>query len=449
MSYQKNQNRYPYNQQRSKHRDSNRTDQNQPYTKIFVTGLSNKMTRKGLLSYFRRLFPSVLKVIITTNGHKHQKISGFGFLAFTNEQEVKEALQRKRFLYKGRCLRVEPYLESGSLKKHRDDLKQRRIFVGKIPRDMIDRELQTILSELLGPIEHAYGVVNCHDHSHQGFGYATFEDKETALRAIRLGSIYVEQWDQWLALERVNGKRGGRKRSGHTERSDDSESSYLPKRELVRQSGGGSEVRGVRNDYHKNGGVSSDFSQQVNKGGTLGHRNGKSTERDAQERDEREDGGIGFQGGVECPEEELPKIRGSEARLSPQRQQRSRTGLNKPKNPPERRTIQKDSNSPKNNYLRTHPSQNQLSGFQAAERLPGESLSPPIPVLNPKKHIFSQKTQISFRRYASCYKSRISIKSGSSGQKDHTLSLLGHSLHNIHFNSAQKPSRVLKPEKWF
>ena len=177
------------------------------------------MTRRGLLEYFRRLFPSVLKVIITRNGNRKQKISGFGFLAFRSEEEVQEALQRKRFSYKGRCLRVEPYLESGSLKKHRDDLKLRRVFVGKIPRKMTDTELQDILSGVLGPIEHAYGVVNCHDQSHQGFGYAIFEDKETALRAIQLGSIYVGAWDCRLTIEKVNGKKETGKNSCNSKES--------------------------------------------------------------------------------------------------------------------------------------------------------------------------------------------------------------------------------------
>ena len=142
-------------------------------------------------------------------GSKNRIIPGFGFLVLSDEFEVREALREKKFYFKGRYLRAEPYLESGSLKKHKNDLQRRRVFIGRIPPSMGDYELKEVLQAAVGPVENAYGVVNCHTGRHQGFGYATFERKEDAVRAQELRFVFVEAWGVKLSLEKVKGKKNG------------------------------------------------------------------------------------------------------------------------------------------------------------------------------------------------------------------------------------------------
>ena len=183
-------------------------------TKLFISGISASMPARCLTKYFKSLFPSTSKFVTNAGGSKKgKKPRGFGFLILTSSEEAQAVLSQKVFYYKGRYLRAEPFLESDRLKKHTKDIKDRRVFVGRIPREMGNLELRSVLEAVVGPLENAYSVSYSEFEEHQGFGYAVFRTRQDTLKALEMGSVYLEAWNVELSIEKVKGKRAGKDES--------------------------------------------------------------------------------------------------------------------------------------------------------------------------------------------------------------------------------------------
>ena len=196
----------PMKQSKSSTKRESRSGDRPANQKVFITGISNSMSRESLLKYFCRLYPSVTNFMLKTSKSRNQKIPGFGFLVLTDPEDLEDLLSIKKFYFKGRYLRAEPYLKDCKLREHQHDLHKRRVFVGKIPETMGDRELKGILEVEVGSIESAYIVSDFKTGVSKSFGYATFKSQKDAQKAIRMGMIQLEGSKGRLRFERVRGK---------------------------------------------------------------------------------------------------------------------------------------------------------------------------------------------------------------------------------------------------
>ena len=180
-----------------------------PKMKVFVTGLSSEMTRRGLTGFFKSMFPSTTNFTSQCLGSKKRKISGFGFLVLRSKKDVEAVLKQRMFFYKGRNIKAEPYLRSKGLQRHKESLEKKRVFVGRIPAEMESDDLQAALEDLIGPVERAY-VVSEYKNSkkrHKGFGYAVFLEAEVAEKALEMGKLFLEDFEVELNLEKPKGKK--------------------------------------------------------------------------------------------------------------------------------------------------------------------------------------------------------------------------------------------------
>ena len=148
--------------------------------KVFVTGLSSEMNRKGLINFFKSIYPSTISFISKGFGSQKKKISGYGFLLVGCKGDLNAILKQKLFYYKCRYLKAEPYLKDKGLQTHMEHLESRRVFVGQIPQAMDSGYLWRVLEERVGAVESAYAVINTKRHKkmHKGFGYAIFASAE-------------------------------------------------------------------------------------------------------------------------------------------------------------------------------------------------------------------------------------------------------------------------------
>ena len=176
------------------------------YYKVFITGLGNSMTRRGLLSFFSRRYPSTANFILKDPQQGNRRIKGFGFLVVTDREDLRAVLGAKTFYFKGRYLRAEPYLRDCQLEEHREDLQRRRVFVGRIPPEMSDLELRDALEAGIGPVESAYVVSDHRTGLSKGFGYATFETEDDAFKAVKLGTISLGKGGGNLNFEKIRQK---------------------------------------------------------------------------------------------------------------------------------------------------------------------------------------------------------------------------------------------------
>ena len=195
-------------------------ERSQKKRKIFITGLSAEMNRKGLIAYFRSIYPSTINFASKRIGTRHEKIPGFGFLVLGSEEEVRDALKRRLFYYKGRHLKAEPYLKDEGLRRHKEDLGRKRVFVGRIPASMNSQDLWAVLEEGVGPVESAYVVSNSTTNrkKHKGFGYVMFASHAAASKAIGMKKLYVETFMVELNFERPKGRKVTK--SNHNEFKD-------------------------------------------------------------------------------------------------------------------------------------------------------------------------------------------------------------------------------------
>ena len=171
---------------------------------VFITGLSADMKRKGLMEYFRSIYPSTINFTAKRLG-SNKKTPGFGFLLLGREEEVRAALKRKNFYFRGRTLKAEPYLAEEDLKRHKEEVENGKVFVGKIPPGMNSQYLRKAMERAFGQVDSAHVVSNSSykRKKRKGFGYVVFSTRALADKAIAMNKLYVETFKVSLNLERA------------------------------------------------------------------------------------------------------------------------------------------------------------------------------------------------------------------------------------------------------
>ena len=141
-------------------------------------------------------------------------------MILSDPQEVVKILKIKKFILNGREIIAKPYLSGNKLKAFKKEIYLRRLYIKGIPRTWTDAFLEEKLGAL-GRIEQAYSVKD-DSGSSRGFGYAVFEDVETARKVVEQRiAVFdtVELFFQYTkrAAEKISLPRAGsRKGSGHS-----------------------------------------------------------------------------------------------------------------------------------------------------------------------------------------------------------------------------------------
>lgn len=164
---------------------------NQKQFNIFMVGLSTKITELDLKEYFQVKYPSLYEIKMKKRDTHSNKIAGYAFLFLNEESEWKHILSQKHFYIKGRTLTAQPFFEGEALKKYKEEVNKKRLFVAGIPFNFSDSDLESVLNSI-APVDQAFVVRNVRKgNSSRGYGYVTFKTVEGAMHALKIRNIRV------------------------------------------------------------------------------------------------------------------------------------------------------------------------------------------------------------------------------------------------------------------
>lgn len=157
--------------------------------KAFVIGLSQKTTKPIIFDYFSSRFPSLKKVEMLKKNKKTGKIKGYGFLILNSKIEFERLISLKNFQVLDRVLFVKPYYRGEELKKFKESIEKKRIYIQEIPSDLDDDDLLKALG-VFGKVEDAFIARDVKNNNEsKGFGYATFDHVDYAVKAVNTGKV--------------------------------------------------------------------------------------------------------------------------------------------------------------------------------------------------------------------------------------------------------------------
>ena len=199
---------------------------------VFITGLSFCMKRKGLIDFFKSIYPSTVNFTPKRLG-RNKRVPGFGFLLLGSEKEAQDALRRKTFSYEDKELKAEPYLNQEDLKTQKDDFEKRKVYVGKIPRKLNSTVLKEAMEKAFGSVEKAYIILNSSykRKNRKGFGYVIFNTEASAKRAIDHKLLEIASFKAVLILEKLKQKNPKKNQKGGSDKKKQ-ESEQKGSREL-------------------------------------------------------------------------------------------------------------------------------------------------------------------------------------------------------------------------
>ncbi|RZF36491.1 hypothetical protein LSTR_LSTR015293 [Laodelphax striatellus] len=142
--------------------------------KVFVGGLSSRVSSTMLRDYFS-LFGTVTKVIILTDPIT-KRSRGYGFVTFSDPETVEKVLSVPVHIVNEEKIEVKHAMPH----QQRPTNLNRKIFVGGVSQDTSSEELKTYFSKF-GKVEECM-LPKCHiaPHRHRGFGYVTFESGDVS-----------------------------------------------------------------------------------------------------------------------------------------------------------------------------------------------------------------------------------------------------------------------------
>ena len=123
--------------------------------KLFLTGLYSSFTDKEMLTFFKSSFKSIKKVDLVKQRKNKRFNQGCGFLELTDEEEVKTLLEQEYFFLRGRKFSVKPHRTGEELRKYKESLRKRRLFIHSVEKEITDIELKEYFQEVV-PLEDAY-----------------------------------------------------------------------------------------------------------------------------------------------------------------------------------------------------------------------------------------------------------------------------------------------------
>ncbi|KAH9411786.1 hypothetical protein HK407_03g05360 [Ordospora pajunii] len=182
-----------------------------PSLTVFIKGISYDLTEYDLKTEMEKIGNVVRVGIPMTNDHKRNK--GFGYIEFSNEEEVKKALKLDGTVLLGREVVV-------NMAQPKSTSKQKySIYVSNIPFESDRKKLK----EYFESMGHVVGVSFPYDVENnrlKGFGFIDFGNKEDYERVLNKSKLMFDDCN--LYHKPANGPRGPKSDYGKNRRSNDS-----------------------------------------------------------------------------------------------------------------------------------------------------------------------------------------------------------------------------------
>lgn len=165
---------------------NNKTQQTGGGLTVFLTGLCGLTLKSDLRGFLASKLDGFTNISLPK---KHN--SGYAFVDFNSVESVSKALEISALKYKGRELLLKPYIKGDRLKKFKNEVNSRRLFVSNIPLSFTDSTIKEVFTPY-GDLETAYVIRDRDSGISKGFGYVIFSQKERAEKVANLKIIEKE-----------------------------------------------------------------------------------------------------------------------------------------------------------------------------------------------------------------------------------------------------------------
>ena len=125
--------------------------------KVFLTGIAVDFDRRKLYSFFKRHYPSVIRVDLIKQKEDPELNKGFGFIELLDREEQQAILKQEEFYFSGRIFSAKEHKTGEALEKYKNAVDRRRLFVCNVNLEVTDKDLKSFFSEYAF-IENAYLV---------------------------------------------------------------------------------------------------------------------------------------------------------------------------------------------------------------------------------------------------------------------------------------------------
>lgn len=188
--------------------------------KFYIGSLPGNAKESTVFSIFK-YYGKILDLRLIKD-RKTKKCAGFGFITFEvlnqkSHMQLSNILSDPHLLM-GREIKVERHLSGESLQRHTQGHKNKRIFVGNLPKGLSDAMLSNYFSRF-GDLESAYRVKIQSENRLTNYGYVTFLSEEPvqailAMEKIPGRGVNLEILDNKIVKVKSFVKGGSKKVSG-------------------------------------------------------------------------------------------------------------------------------------------------------------------------------------------------------------------------------------------
>ena len=141
---------------------SSATSTTDPKLTVFLAGIARRTKRRDLFELFASQYKSVVKLTLAKQRQKSSMNRGYGFLILSDAAEVRAILQKRRFTIDGREFQAKEVKTGEDLRKSREDLNSRRLFLrlesSAKSLDSLKNEDLRAFFEARAEIENAYVI---------------------------------------------------------------------------------------------------------------------------------------------------------------------------------------------------------------------------------------------------------------------------------------------------
>ena len=155
--------------------------------KLFIGGLTGDTTNEELCNYFTSIVRVKDAFVVMDVATK--KPSGFGFVTLFTQDDMDIILEMKHYI-KGSHVDCKEALNKNEAKKKESEERQRKLFVGGLPKNLKDNVLFQYFDSF-GPVQKAYVVKDFKSGNTRGFGFVIFEDLEGYNKALNFQSHVI------------------------------------------------------------------------------------------------------------------------------------------------------------------------------------------------------------------------------------------------------------------
>lgn len=153
---------------------------------VFMIGLPTTTNQNSFNNWIRNELPE-LKFKKIRFPKSRQK-GAFGFIEFEDEISKDKILELPYLKFENRELKFQQYRTGNELKKYREEVQKRRLYVYGLKASMKKKDLREIFSPF-GEINDAYLIMDRKTGKSKCFGYVIFEEVEVADEVASIGYL--------------------------------------------------------------------------------------------------------------------------------------------------------------------------------------------------------------------------------------------------------------------